>query len=178
MFDWSICYLRSQRGASLLLELCIATACLSLLFFWLTPGFSNTVSRHAKMQLMERLAQSIQLAKNEAIAKQTHMVLCGSTDGKTCTLQRNWGPYWLVGEAAVTSSLSSIQLTKIVRVYTVSLPHTLDFSDFYGGKPYYLSIQPNGQTHNNGTFTYTYFEHGKQKKTQLKVNHLLRTYQK
>ena len=156
MSHWPICCPRHQQGASALLELCIVTACLVLVSFWLIPGLSGVSSRQQAAQFIAQLAQSIQLAKNEALAKRRHMVLCGSSDGKTCTPpQRHWGPYWLVGEAILTSSLSSIQMSKPLHVYRIPPPNTLHFGPFGGGTPYYLSVRPNGQTYNNGTFTYT-----------------------
>jgi len=180
MSDWPICYPHpyAQRGASLLLELCFTAACLSVLVFWLMPGLSGVSSRHQAAQGVACLEQSIQLAKNEALAGKRHMVLCGSSDGESCTPQRNWGPYWLMGEAVVASSLSTLRMTRLLRVHRIPPSHTVDFEPFGGGTPYYLSILPNGQTYNNGTFTYTYLENGKEKKTELIVNNLSRTYRK
>jgi hypothetical protein len=177
MSDWTFLYQNKQRGASLLLELCMGTACLCFLAFCLMPGLSGISSRHQAVQLMEHLSQSIQLAKNEALARQRYMVLCGSVDGKTCAPQKHWGPYWLIGEARLgQSALSRIQLSKVLRVYSITPPHTLELGEFPAGTPHYLSIRPNGQTYNNATFTYHYLERGKSKEMKLRVNQLLRTY--
>jgi Tfp pilus assembly protein FimT len=183
MSDWSVRYSHYQRGASFLIELCIVSACLGLLSFWLTPGLSGVSSRYQKAQFIECLAQSIQLAKNEALASRQTMILCGSSDGLTCVQQQNWGSYWLVGEAGITPASPVMALSKILRIYKISSPNQLEFKDSAVGtrRPpkmsYYLIIRPNGQTYNNGTFTYTYFENGKQKYTQLRVNNLARTYE-
>ncbi len=161
------------------MELCVLVAALSFLTVCLMPGLSGISSRHQARQLMERLSQSIQLAKNEALARQCYMVVCGSVDGKTCASEKHWGPYWLIGEARLTQSkLSSIQLSKVLRVYRTAPPHSLELGEFPAGMPHYLSIRPNGQTHNNATFTYRYIEQGNPRELTLKVNQLLRTYQK
>jgi Tfp pilus assembly protein FimT len=157
-----------QRGAGLLLELCIVGACIGLLSFFAMPALLGLSSKYRETLLMKQLEQSIHLAKNEALSRQQPMLLCASQDGRTCAKQTHWGPYWLLGEAATEGSLANIQLKAVLRVYPVPSTVQLEFKSFYGGTPHYLTVLPNGWTHNNGTFTCGHIK--------LIVNHLLRTF--
>ena len=170
-------YLSYQKGASLL-ESCLVIGCLVLLTFWLLPGLSRVMSRQQTTQLLEKLEQSIQLAKNEAIARKRPILLCGSTDANNCSLKPDWGPYWLVGEAEGGTLPHTAKIKKILRVYSIPPKQQLNFQPLHVGAPYALTIQPDGQTYNNGTFIYSHLSAGKSKKSKLVVNNLVRTYQK
>jgi len=150
--------------------------CLLILAMVLVPLFPGISAETQKDRVLEQLMQSIELAKNEAMTGRQSMVICGSKDGLTCAQSPSWQHYWLVGVLAPGVGIPRVH--KLHKQYTLPKDTTLKFKAFKGGRPEMLVIQPDGRTHNNGTFTYTYQDNGKVRTTTLIVNKVLRVYLK
>ncbi|MEY3182036.1 MAG: type 4 fimbrial biosis protein FimT [Pseudomonadota bacterium] len=173
---------RYQRGSSLLLESCIVVACLGALCCWLMPGLSSITQAHRAQQFIEQLEQSIQLGKNEALSLQRPMVLCGSTDGQTCSADADKPlQYWLLAEYDPNNAQKKpYQVKRLLHLWSIPKQHTLNFKAFgqtTKTPTQMLIIQPNGLTYNNGTFTYRYVDAEKWHETMIRVNNGLRSYQ-
>lgn len=84
---------RRQRGFTLI-ELMIAVAITGILAMVAVPAFNDAMLRSRLSSITNTFVSSAQLARSEAIKRNTRVDLCASSDGSTCT--GDWEDGWIV----------------------------------------------------------------------------------
>jgi type IV fimbrial biogenesis protein FimT len=87
--------MRRPAGVTLI-ELVIALAVLGILVTLATPAFSNLVANSSRTTAVNDLFHALFLARSEAIKRGRIVSLCPSSDGQTCSRQRDWTSGWMV----------------------------------------------------------------------------------
>jgi type IV fimbrial biogenesis protein FimT len=87
--------LHTTRGFTLL-ELAIALLLMTSLWLLALPAWRAWIARAERMDLAERLAASLALARSEAMKHGSRVNLCKSPDGVACRTSGGWESGWLV----------------------------------------------------------------------------------
>jgi type IV fimbrial biogenesis protein FimT len=83
------------RGFSLV-EQVIVLAIAAILVAIAVPSMARLIARSATRTTEDALFTAARLARTQAIAHNTHALLCPSKDARTCTGDANWQQGWLV----------------------------------------------------------------------------------
>lgn len=79
-----------------LTEVLVVLALLAVLLGLAVPGVSRLRARHELQAVAEAIWQSLVLARSQALAQQTRVVLCPASPVGGCDPQGQWSPGWLV----------------------------------------------------------------------------------
>jgi type IV fimbrial biogenesis protein FimT len=84
----------AQRGVTLI-ELMVALSVLAVLLYIATPSFRDAGLPSQLRAIANNIVAATQIARSEAIKRNTTVALCVSADGKTCGTG-NWQQGWIV----------------------------------------------------------------------------------
>ena len=109
--------MRAQQGFSLV-ELMVALAVLVILVTVAIPSFNSTILRMRGSAVADKLISSLNLARSEAISRNTRVTVCASSDGVDCdNSASNWNSGWIATwqdlEAAVGSQNKVIKFWRL-----------------------------------------------------------------
>lgn len=130
----------SRQRATTLPELLVTLALLALLSTYAIPSFAKWISTNKQQVLREKLLNSLQMARTQAVLKNRTMELCGSADALDC--DGNWHKGWILRVAASKEILAVEQLSQV------------DLPLRWKGARDQIHFRDNGQTPlSNGRFT-------------------------
>lgn len=95
-FDHSRCRALERSGGLSLIELMITVAILGLILSLATPGFAGMIARTHRSEAVHLLFSQLQLARSEAVKRQSRVVLCSSDDGLHCSGSGHWQGGWII----------------------------------------------------------------------------------
>lgn len=84
-----------SRGFTLV-ELMVTIVVVAILSALALPNFRDFISRSAVTSETNSLLGDIQYARNEAVSRRIHMVLCASLDGTSCATGTRFDGGWIV----------------------------------------------------------------------------------
>jgi len=87
-------------GGVTMIELMIAVVVLAILMAIAVPSFRNASLGSRLSAAANDLLASVQLARSEAIKRNTAVTLCASADGAACAASGGWEQGWIVIDAA------------------------------------------------------------------------------
>ena len=79
-----------------LAEVLVVLALLAVLLGLAVPAVNSLRARHELQALAEEVWQSLMLARSQALAQQTRVVLCPAASDGVCDPQGQWAQGWLV----------------------------------------------------------------------------------
>jgi type IV fimbrial biogenesis protein FimT len=85
---------RNQSGFTLV-ELMVTVAVVAILAVVAAPSMSSMIDNGRITSQSEELVTSLQLARAEAVRRNTRVTLCPSADGSTCSASTDWAS-WIV----------------------------------------------------------------------------------
>jgi type IV fimbrial biogenesis protein FimT len=88
---------RLDRGLSLI-ELLTALAIFSLLLGLGVPSYRDWIASRELANHAEYLAETLNLARSEAVKRQSRVNVCKSSDGKQCATTGTWSAGWIMFE--------------------------------------------------------------------------------
>jgi Tfp pilus assembly protein FimT len=142
----------------------ITTLSIVSLFF-----LNQTLTRLERNLVFDRLANSIELAKQQALTKNIFITICGSYDQRSCHHQSDWSRGFII----IENQEHSAREGRVIQVLPGIRHGKLYFDQFNT----VLHITPDGTTSNLGTFTYCPNIQNKQVIGGLVINKFLRRYQ-
>jgi type IV fimbrial biogenesis protein FimT len=83
------------RGMTMI-ELLITVVVMAILMAIAVPSFRNASLGSQLSAAANNLLASVQLARSEAIKRNTEMTLCASADGEACAVSGGWEQGWIV----------------------------------------------------------------------------------
>ncbi|MCV6627614.1 MAG: GspH/FimT family pseudopilin [Cellvibrionaceae bacterium] len=83
-----------QQGLTLI-ELLVTVTILALLLMVGVPSLTGMVERGNVRAQVGKLKSALDMARSEALARHMQVVVCGSSDGDSCTGSANWDSGWL-----------------------------------------------------------------------------------
>lgn len=95
-----------QAGGFTLIELMVAIAILAILLGIAVPSFSDATLGSKLSSYANNFVASVNLARSEAIKRNTTVTLCASGDGSSCATSGGWEQGWIV--ACNTTSPSTV----------------------------------------------------------------------
>ncbi len=95
MFAATACCPRHRRGFTLV-EQIVALAVAAILVALAVPSMANLVARTAIGATRDTFFTAAHMARNTAILHDTHVLLCPSADGNSCSGDSNWQQGWIV----------------------------------------------------------------------------------
>jgi type IV fimbrial biogenesis protein FimT len=84
-----------QRGSTLA-EILVAISIVSLATALATPELSKMLASMRLRAAMSAMASGLHLTRNEAIRRNSHVVLCKSAGGTDCTRAGDWSQGWII----------------------------------------------------------------------------------
>ena len=137
-----------RSGGFTLIELLVTVAIAVILITIAVPGFNSIIRNVRLTGLANTLVADLQLARSEAIKRNSTVRLCQSSDGATCANNANWGLGWLMSHTvgATTTTLNVQQ--PVLTGYLVTGPILpVDFRSTGGvGTPITFRICPSVAT--------------------------------
>ncbi len=94
----------SDRGFTVI-ELMVAIAVLAILVALAVPNFNDATLSARLSGFANSLVASAQVARGEAIKRNTTITLCTSTDGATCAASGGWEQGWIVVNEATVPAI-------------------------------------------------------------------------
>ena len=85
---------RAARAFTLV-EIVVALAVAAVLFALAVPSFAQFIAEQRLLNEARRVADSITLARSEAMKRNGHVVMCASTPGVDCADVRHWHDGWV-----------------------------------------------------------------------------------
>jgi type IV fimbrial biogenesis protein FimT len=84
-----------KRNGFTLIEALVAMAGLAATCCIALPALGAANAKARDMTIRSAMVETLQRATTHAIATRTHVVLCPSHDGQTCTRGTDWTPGWI-----------------------------------------------------------------------------------
>ena len=84
-----------HRGITLV-ETMMTVSIMALLLALAMPSYKSSIDSNRRTTYANQLVEDLNLARSEAIKRNTIVTVCPSTDGSTCTGGRSWIGGWLV----------------------------------------------------------------------------------
>lgn len=88
--------LKANQFGFTLIELMVTIAVASVLIMVAVPSFNDAILNSKLTGNANNLLSSIQIARSEAIKRNTVVLLCRSADGKSCATSGGWEQGWIV----------------------------------------------------------------------------------
>jgi type IV fimbrial biogenesis protein FimT len=88
--------LRCRVAGFSIVELVMVLSILSILALWIVPSMSSALDSMRVRSTSETFLTSMQLARNTAVIKSQHVVLCKSSDGLICQTEGGWEQGWII----------------------------------------------------------------------------------
>ncbi len=88
-------FVRTARGFTLI-ELMVTVTVIAILALIAAPSFNEAILSNKLAGYSNNFVASAQLARSEAIKRNTPVVLCRSADGQTCATSGTWQQGWIV----------------------------------------------------------------------------------
>ena len=104
---------RNNSGFSLI-ELMVTISIFAILVAVATPAFISTITGNKLGSARDNLISALQLAKTEAISRNTNVSICPSTDSATCSGSEDWSDGWIIYEDTGVGTNSTV--STIIRV--------------------------------------------------------------
>jgi type IV fimbrial biogenesis protein FimT len=114
------------------------------------PGFTKLHHRSLVEQQVSALFLFIQLGRKESITRNKNIVLCGSSDGKTC--QSSWSEGFILFIDNNHDDQFTDSIDEVLQVHKINSDRvSIEWNSFRSNRP--IRFIPAGITwHNNGTF--------------------------
>lgn len=77
-------------------QLLISLAVAGVLAGTALPAYTQAIARTRVTDAMAALSSSLLRASSEALMSSSHVTLCPSQEGATCTRSRDWQPGWII----------------------------------------------------------------------------------
>jgi type IV fimbrial biogenesis protein FimT len=131
---------KAYAGGMTMIEILVTVVVMAVLMAIAIPSFKNASLGSQLAAAANNLLASVQLARSEAIKRNTAVTLCASADGATCAGSGGWEQGWIMTDA-----------TAVVLQYQQGLPDKYLVTQAGGTAP--LSFQPIGVGATAATFT-------------------------
>ncbi|MEH6542642.1 MAG: GspH/FimT family pseudopilin [Porticoccaceae bacterium] len=94
---------RSQEGMArgngfTLVELMIVIALMAILIAVAAPSFTQLIKNNRLQTMADTFYTSVILTRSEALARNSPVIMCKSSDGSTCVTTGDWQQGWIVFE--------------------------------------------------------------------------------
>jgi type IV fimbrial biogenesis protein FimT len=86
---------RWNRGITLV-ETMVTVTIMAVLLTLAMPSYRSSIESNQRTTYANQLVEDLNLARSEAIKRNTTVTVCPSTDGSSCTGGRSWSGGWLV----------------------------------------------------------------------------------
>lgn len=133
---------RRQRGFTLI-ELLVTLAVAAVLVSMAIPSFSQIIDSVKLTSATNVFVSNLQLARSEAIKRNSRVALCKSADGLTCATGGGWEQGWIVFHDANNDGLRADSETVIRRELALSARVRLSGNQNVAR---YVSFAPTGAT--------------------------------
>ena len=142
--------IRSNRGFTLI-ELMVAVALLAILVGYAQPALQTLLFKEAQTTAINSLIGHLQLARSEAIMRNSDVVVCKSSDGAYCIKSGEWEQGWLVFEDQNHDRARDNE-ERILASHSRLTNIDIYYRAF--GSNHYVTFHGNGLTTTNGTYTF------------------------
>ena len=106
--------LKNQRGVSLV-ELVGTISIIAIVNAIAGPTLTDTIRRNQLQSQADRLLTSFNLARSEAVKRNTRVSICRSSDGATCS--GTWEDGWIVFANVDGDSVVDAGQDEVIRIY-------------------------------------------------------------
>jgi type IV fimbrial biogenesis protein FimT len=137
---------RRARGFTLI-ELMVTVTVIAILALIAAPSFNEAILSNKLAGFSNNFVASVQLARSEAIKRNTPVTLCRSADGQTCATTGTWQQGWIVmckfkpAEPGICATDGTDNLVISVQ-QALPADYRLDYHSSTG--PYIVTFQPVG----------------------------------
>jgi type IV fimbrial biogenesis protein FimT len=90
-----VCSVSAKEKGYSLVELLLAISIVGILASMALPSMENLLLKFQEKSLLSSLANSMRIARSEAIKRNGGVVICKSTDGQACASDGGWEHGWL-----------------------------------------------------------------------------------
>lgn len=122
---------RAARGFTLI-ELMVTVSVAAVLLAVAAPSFNSVVINNRLSGYANSWVASAQLARSEAIKRNSPVTLCRSANGSTCAASGTWDQGWVVRHAT-TNTVIQVQQALPDRYDMTGSVYTIDFQSVGAG---------------------------------------------
>lgn len=134
-----------------LIELLVVMTILIILASAAIPSFAEFVAGQRKIAHLNSMVSTLNLARSEAIMRNSDVVVCKSNDAEACVTNGEWEQGWLVFEDR-NGNRSHDDDEAVLARHERLAGITLYYRAF--GSTHYIVYRGQGITKTNGTFTF------------------------